>query len=260
MQLDKIKGRSGARKRNSMADSTQELRERIALSCRILAMEGCVEGILGHVSARIPGTQEMWIRCRSQREQGVRYTTLDAIRRVDFDGKGPRLGAGYQVPNELPIHGELYKKRPDVGCVIHAHPGEALICGIAALELRPIFGAFNIPAMRMALEGIPIFPRSYLVNRRELAAPMIETMGDKNVCHMQGHGVTVTGKTIEEATVRTLNFHELARITLQVAQTGKTAPDITDEDLAQLPDLGSTFNDMWAWRYYVRKLGEQERR
>jgi ribulose-5-phosphate 4-epimerase/fuculose-1-phosphate aldolase len=202
----------------------------------------------------------MWIRCRSEREQGVRYTTADAIRRVDFDGKGPGLGAGYQVPNELPIHGELYRKRRDVGCVIHAHPGDALICGVAGLELRPIFGAFNIPAMRMALDGIPIFPNAYLVNRRELADPMIETMGGKNVCLMKGHGVTVTGKTIEEATVRTLNFHELARITLQVAQTGKTAPVITDEDLARLPDLGSTFNDIWVWRYYVRKLSEQERR
>jgi ribulose-5-phosphate 4-epimerase/fuculose-1-phosphate aldolase len=89
---------------------------------------------------------------------------------------------------------------------------------------------------------------------------MIETMGDKNLCLMKGHGVTVTGKTIEEATVRTLNFHELARITFQVAQAGKTAPDITREDLAQLPDLGSAFNDLWVWRYYVKKLAEQERR
>lgn len=243
-----------------MAEPTEELREKIALSCRILAMEGCVDGILGHVSARITGREEMWIRCRGQEEQGVRYTTVDAIRRVDFNGQGLSLGNGYQVPNELPIHGEIYKKRRDVGCVIHAHPSEALVCGITDLDFRPVFGAFNIPAMRMALEGIPRFPRSYLVTRAELAAPMIATMGEKNICLMKGHGVTVTGKTVEEATVRTLNFHALAKITLQVAQTGRTAPDITPEDVAQLPDLGSTFNDLWTWRYYVKKLAEEERR
>lgn len=243
-----------------MPDANEEVREKVAKSCRILAMEGLVEGILGHVSARIPDSNEMWIRCRSDEEQGVRYTTVDAIRRVDFDGKGPSLGERYQVPNELPIHGEIMKARRDVNCVIHAHPVEALICGITGLEFRPIFGAFNMPAMRIALEGIPVFPRSYLVNRPELAGPMLEIMGDKNICLMKGHGITVTGKTVEEATVRVLNFNVLARATLQVAQTGRTAPDITADDIAKLPNLGSTFDDVWAWRFYVKKLEEQDRR
>ena len=243
-----------------MAESMEEQREKIALSCRILAMEGLVDEILGHVSARIADTDEMWIRCRSPEEEGVRYTTVDAVRRVDFDGKGPHKGEQYQVPNELPIHGEIYKKRPEVDCVIHAHPKEALICGITELEFRPIFGAFNITAMRLALEGIPVFPRSYLVNRPELAAPMIEIMGEKSICLMKGHGITVTGKTIEEATVRALSFNTLARATLQVAQTGRKAPAISADDIAKLPDLGSTFNDTWVWRYYLRKLKEEDLR
>ncbi len=230
------------------------------LSCRILAMEGMVDRIIGHVSARIANSDEMWIRCRSSQEDGVRYTIVDAIQRVDFDGKGAHKGEQYQVPNELPIHGEIYKKRPGVGCVIHAHPTEALICGIAELEFRPIFGAFNIPAMRMALEGIPVFPQSYLVTRAELAAPMIEIMSEKSICLMKGHGITVTGKTVEEATVRALNFNVLAKATLHVAQTGRRAPDISSGDIEQLPDLGSTFNDTWIWRYYVRKLREEDLR
>jgi ribulose-5-phosphate 4-epimerase/fuculose-1-phosphate aldolase len=243
-----------------MADPTEELREKIMLSCRILAMEGMVDRIIGHVSARIANSDEMWIRCRSSQEDGVRYTIVDAIQRVDFDGKGAHKGEQYQVPNELPIHGEIYKKRPGVGCVIHAHPTEALICGIAELEFRPIFGAFNIPAMRMALEGIPVFPQSYLVTRAELAAPMIEIMSEKSICLMKGHGITVTGKTVEEATVRALNFNVLAKATLHVAQTGRRAPDISSGDIEQLPDLGSTFNDTWIWRYYVRKLREEDLR
>ena len=243
-----------------MSDPTEDLQGKVALSCRILAMEGLVEDILGHVSARTPGRDEMWIRCRSEDEQGVRYTTVDAVRRVDFDGNGADLKSRYQVPNELPIHGEIFKKRESVGCVIHAHPKEALICGIAGLEFRPIFGAYNIPATRMAIDGIPIFERSYLVNRAELAAPLIEAMGEKNICVMKGHGITVTGKTIEEATVRALNFNTLARVTLQVANTGSRAPDITAQDIERLPDLGSTFNDLWVWRYYLKKLHEEDRR
>lgn len=242
-----------------MSDSLNELREKVALSCRILAMEGLVDETLGHVSARIEGTEEMFIRCRGDMETGVRYTSAEAIRRVDFDGNGDDLQGIYQVPKELPIHGEIFKSRPEVGCVIHAHPPAALICGISELPLRPIFGAFNIPAMRMALEGVPVFQRSYLVTRPELAAPLIEEMGTKDICLMKGHGITATGATIEEATINALNFNTLAKMTLEVAKTGREVAAISEEDIAELPDLGTKFNAKWVWRYYVKKLQEAEK-
>jgi 3,4-dihydroxyphthalate decarboxylase len=47
--------------------------------------------------------------------------------------------------------------------------------------------------------------------------------------------------------VRALNFNTLAKATLQVAQTGRKAPDMSREDIEKLPDLGSTFNDTWVW-------------
>lgn len=241
-----------------MVDPIYELRKKVATSCRIIAMEGLVNETLGHVSARIPGTNEMLIRCRSEKEEGVRYTTVDAIRRVDFDGVGVDLQDIYEVPKELPIHGEIMRVRPEVGCVIHAHPPAALICGIAELDINPIFGAFNIPAMRMALEGVPIFPRSYLVTRPELVKPMIKEMGDKDICIMKGHGITVTGATIEEATINAINLNTLLKVTLEVAKTGKTAPTVSEEDLSELPDLGVKFNAKWAWQYYERKLIDEE--
>lgn len=238
----------------SVTNRLEKLREKVALSCRILANEGLVEGMLGHVSARIPGEEEMLIRCRSDEDYGVLFTKNSDIRRVDFDGRGSHLEGRYEVPKELPIHGEILKTRRDVECVIHAHPPAALVCGIAKLELRPIFGAFNIPAMRMALEGIPVYPRSVLVTRSDLAVQMMDVMGDKNVCLMEGHGITVTGRTVEEATVRALNLNTLACVTLQVAQTGREAANIPHEDMEELPDLGSTFNDQWVWRHHVKLL------
>lgn len=237
-----------------MTSRLDELREKVALSCRILANEGLVEGMLGHVSVRLPGEDEMLIRCRSDEDYGVLFTKDSDVRRVDFDGRGSDLGGRYEVPKELPIHGEILKARPDVGCVIHAHPPAALVCGISELELRPIFGAFNIPAMRMAREGIPVYPRSVLVTRPDLAAQVMDVMGDKHVCLMKGHGITVTGRTVEEATVRALNLNALARVTLQVAQAGTEAADIPREDVDELPDLGSTFNDKWVWHHHVKML------
>lgn len=234
-------------------ENLEDLREKVALSCRILANEGLVEGMLGHVSARLPD-DEMLIRCRNEYDYGVLFTQDTDIRRVDFDGRGEDLTGGYKVPKELPIHGEILRSRPEVGCVIHAHPLANLICGIADLELRPIFGAFNIPAMRMALDGVPVYERSVLVTRPELAAELMDAMGPKPVCIMKGHGVTVTGQTIEEATARALNLNTLARVTLQMAQTGREAAEIPEEDIRELPDLGSNFNDQRVWRHHVKML------
>lgn len=244
-----------------MADPVAELKEKVALACRILADQGLVSDILGHVSARIPGTEEMVIRCRGEDEYGLPFTTADAIRRVDFNGRGEELTERYQAPLELPIHGEIYKVRPEVGAVIHAHPPAAVACGIAGLELRPIFGAFNVPAMRMALEGIPVFPRAVLISRAELAAEMLAVMGSKEVCLLRGHGITVTGRTVEEATVRAVNLEILARMTLEVAKTGKVAPDIEWADIAEFAHRGPVLpgSERWVWRYLARMVERHAR-
>ena len=102
-----------------MADPLDELARDVALACRILARQGLVREIIGHVSARIPGTDEMFIRCRGEDEYGLAFTSEEQIRRVDFDGQGGGLGERHVTPLELPIHGETYRARPDVGAVVH---------------------------------------------------------------------------------------------------------------------------------------------
>jgi ribulose-5-phosphate 4-epimerase/fuculose-1-phosphate aldolase len=229
----------------------------VVQACRILAMEGLVEGILGHVSVRA-GDDRMLIRCRGEAEHGLLFTEDADVRLTDFDGTLLDPDEGYKVPNELPIHGELLRTRPEVNAVVHAHPPEVLICGVAGLELRPIVGSYNMPAMRMALDGVPVYPRSVLIRRPELAHEMIAAMGDKPVCVLKGHGITVTGDSVEQAVVRAINLNALAAVTLAVAQAGGKAEPIPTEDIAELPDLGSAFNDLAVWRYYVAKAQLQE--
>src|SRR5439155_3750169 len=86
-----------------------ELRRNVAISCRILGMLGLVSGTTGHVSARIPGTEEMWIRCRGGAELGLIFTGVHNVRRVNFDGDGPGMDDKHAKPNETAIHGEIYR-------------------------------------------------------------------------------------------------------------------------------------------------------
>ena len=220
-------------------------------ACRILAMEGLVNEILGHVSARVDG-RSMLVRCRGPQEHGLLFTEDRDIQLVDFDGNLADGSEGYRAPVELPIHAEVFRARPEVGAVVHAHPPEVVLCSITGLDYRPVFGSFNIPAMRLA-EAVPTFDFAGLVRSRARGEQMVAVMGDAPVCVLRGHGLTVIGATVQQAVVRALNFVTLARMTAAVAATGREAREVTDEDREDLPDLGSAFNDDQVWRYYVAK-------
>jgi len=229
-----------------------DLRRRVALACRVLAHAGLAADVLGHVSVRV-GPDELLVRCRGPRESGLLFTTADDVHRVSFDG--PRdLPGGYAVPSELPIHVQTMRARPEATSVVHAHPPAIVTADLAGLTLRPVIGSFNIPAMRMARDGIPVYPRAVLIRRAELAEEMLAAMGSAPICVLRGHGVTTTGATIEQAVIRALNAEALAKVILGAAQAGGHPPDLPDADIAELPDLGSTLNEENVWRYHLARL------
>jgi ribulose-5-phosphate 4-epimerase/fuculose-1-phosphate aldolase len=228
----------------------EALRNEVALACRILARAGLLEGILGHVSARVD-EETMVIRCRGPHERGLLFTVPSDIRRVPIGPLDPELSDGYSAPKELAIHVALYEARPEIAAVVHAHPRASLLCGLAGLPLRPVFGAYNIPAARLALDGVPTFERSALITRPDLAGELLAAMGDAPVCLMRGHGITVTGESVTQAVVRALDLDALASVTLELARIGARPPELTPEDAAELPDLGSAFNDGFVFAYHA---------
>jgi ribulose-5-phosphate 4-epimerase/fuculose-1-phosphate aldolase len=234
-----------------MVDELSGLRREVALACRLLARQGLIDGILGHVSVRV-GTDRLLVRCRGPRERGLLFTVPEDIRLLDFEGAG-RLG-DYAPPNELPLHVETLRNRPDVTAVVHAHPPAVVAAELAGVTLRPIVGAFNIPATRMAAAGIPVYPRAVLINRRELAEEMLAELRDSPVCLLRGHGLTAVGDTLQQSVIRAINVDELARLSLAVARCGREPAPVPDDDLAELPDLGSGFNDGFLWEYHLQRL------
>ncbi len=228
------------------------MRREIAEACRVLAYAGLAADVLGHVSVRA-GTDALLVRCRGPHESGLLFTTPADVHVVGLDGTR-ELPPGYATPSELPIHVETLRARPDLNAVVHAHPPAVVAAGLAGLALRPVIGAFNIPAMRMASEGIPVYPRGVLIRHAELAMEMLAVMGDAPVCVLRGHGVTTTGASVAEAVVRALNLEALAAMILAAAQAGGRPADLPETDVAELPDLGSTLNTECVWRYHLARL------
>lgn len=231
----------------------------IALACRVLAERGLAEDILGHVSLRASsddgGDRALYVRSRGPNEKGLLFTGPDDVHRVSIDGDTP-LPGGYKVPNELPIHREVLRARPDVAAVVHVHPPEVVAADLAGITLAPVVGAYNIPAMRMASEGIPVYPRAVLINSEKLGREVAGTLGDRPVCLLHGHGIVATGVTVAQAVVRALSVTALARVMLLASQSGVPAP-LPADDIAALPDLGSAFNDEMVWRSHVARLDHQ---
>jgi len=238
-----------------MTEVSAQLRREIAVACRVMARSGLVEDILGHISVRIGGDR-LLMRCRGAQESGLRFTRPGDIRLVDA-ATGQVIddpGGTYAPPNELPIHTATLAARPDVDVVVHAHPPDVVVASIAGLPLAPVFGAYDIPATRLAAAGIPVHPRSVLIRTDALAAEMVASLGDAPVVVLAGHGLVSTGATVPEAVLRAIHVDTLARVQLRVRSAGATPHPIPDEDLAELPDLGSGFNEATLWRHHLAAL------
>jgi 3,4-dihydroxyphthalate decarboxylase len=234
------------------------LARKVALSCQILAKLGLFKETTGHVSARSVDGKNMLIRGRGKQETGLLFTKPSDIVLADFDGRRVQKTGMLKPPNESCIHGELYKARPDVGAVVHAHPPSIVLTSMAGIELRPIFGGYDPRAMRLAIRRIPVYQSSLTLHSKDDVHEMMAVMGDNEICVLRGHGVVVCGKDVEEATIKAIKLDHLARLNLQAASLGKIVPSISEEDQgAFLGRPGSGMGGGGAetlWRFYCEWL------
>lgn len=186
-----------------------QLRELVATSCRIIAQHRLAKGSTGHVSVRIPGSDDIWVRGRPNVDKGLRFAEASSIIRVNCEtGMPVGMSRGVSRVSEIYIHTEIMKARPDVNCVIHAHPPAAVLCSINNVPLKGI----SNDGRGIADQGVDTYPRAITLQNVEEVAPMLSMLGNKNAIILNRHGTVVTGRTIEEATNRAIGLEVLARM------------------------------------------------
>ncbi|HWS91780.1 MAG TPA: class II aldolase/adducin family protein, partial [Mycobacterium sp.] len=151
-----------------MTDHLDAQRVLVAQGCRVAAARGLVDGILGHLSLRVDD-EHLLIRCRSDTDAGVVFTRPTDIRLIGFDGTAGAAGEldGYRVPNELPIHVETMLADSRHRAVAHLHPPAVVAADLAGIQIRPIYGAFDIPGAWLARGGVPVYERAVLIRNSE---------------------------------------------------------------------------------------------
>ncbi|MCW2659994.1 MAG: FliH protein [Mycobacterium sp.] len=235
-----------------------EQRALVAQGCRVAASRGLVDGILGHLSLRVDD-EHLLVRCRSDTDTGVAFTRPGDIRLITFDGSAGAAGEldGYRVPNELPIHAETLLSNSAYRAVAHLHPPAVVAADLAGIQIRPIYGAHDIPGAWLARGGVPVYERAVLIRNSALGREMVAAMRGRPVVICRGHGITGAAATIQQAVLQAISLDALARMSLRVRAAGGTLRDIDDADWDDLPDLGPGFNTDAAWRHEVARLGSR---
>jgi len=233
------------------------LAKKVALSCQILAKLGLFKETTGHVSARSTDGANMFIRGRGREETGLLFTKASDVVLANFAGQRMQKSGILKPPNESVIHGEIYQARPAVGGIVHAHPASVVLTSMAGIELRPIFGGYDPRAMRMAINGIPVYRSSLTLHRVEQVHEMMAVMGDSDICVLRGHGAVVCGSSVEDATIKAIKLDALARMNLQAASLGNV-PSISEKDQQAFTSRSGTGMSgggaQTLWRFYCEWL------
>lgn len=80
------------------------------------------------------------------------FMTPEYICKVDKEGKVIEANAGYRPSSEIKMHMRVYRERPDVVSVVHAHPMYATAFAIAGIPLTKQI----MPEATITLGSVPI--------------------------------------------------------------------------------------------------------
>jgi L-fuculose-phosphate aldolase len=226
-------------------DDEHALRARLAMACRILSEQGHDHFHLGHVSARAGSGDTAWVKPNGL---GLGEIRAEDLALMDLDGR--QLRGERPLHNEMPIHTELYRRRPDIGAVVHTHAFYAAALSATRARLEMVSQDSILFA-----DGVGAYDSPELVVSREQGQQLGKALGDRRAVLLKNHGLTVVGTSVEEATVYAVSLERSCRLQLAAAQLGPLAPIGPEEAAAMAASLGSSARRTAAmWGYLVRRL------
>jgi L-fuculose-phosphate aldolase len=224
-----------------------DLRRQIGYACRVLAAHGAGDLIWGHVSARHPSGEGIWLK---QAGWGLEEITPERVHHVSHDGEV--LAGGGQRHVEYPIHTEILAARPDVGAVVHIHPRHSVALAASGQTLRPVSHEANL----FGPEPVPRFTdTSDLIVTAELGKRLADVLGSASAAFLVNHGVVCVGPDVATATVTAVLLERACEVQLLTLAAGgwPTWSDDAESEAKRLR-IYSPAALQQAWDYLVRTL------
>jgi len=138
---------------------------------------------------------------------------------VVVDPEGLRVSGRRNVTSEIGMHLLIYRLRPDVQAIVHAHPPTATgfaAAGVALTEplvCEVVMGLGCIPLARYGTPGTS-----------ELAQTLEPYVPDYDAILMSNHGVVTYGDTLEHAYMKMETVEHFAQIALVTHLLGRQQP------------------------------------
>lgn len=186
-----------------------DLRHQIVRCCRSLWEAGLTAGADGNVSVRDPAGGLLVT------PRGVLKGELDPadLVRVDMDGR--RLDGCREPTTELDLHLRVYRRRPDSGAVVHAHPPAATAFAVVG-EAIP---GDVLPEITLLMGDVPLVP--YATTGTPALGDALEPfLADHEAVLLANHGAVTWGRDLEQARIRMESLEHGARILLAARQLG----------------------------------------
>ncbi len=157
-------------------------------------------------------------------------TWLDRLTAEDFavvtladDETGAPVQGGPKPSSEWKLHHRAYRVRPDIECVIHLHPRQAVVLASIGREIRllTLDHAYYLKSIGVT----PFFHNG----TDELADSAAAELREHDCVVMRHHGCSVVADSVSMAYRRALNLEDAAQATALALQLGDTSTRFPDD-------------------------------
>lgn len=143
------------------------------------------------------------------------FMTTEMIVKCDRGGKVLSASKGYRPSSELKMHLEVYKERPDIRSVVHAHPPYATSFAVAGIPLNKCV----LPEAILVIGGVPIAPYG-LPSTMEIPDRMRTFIQKSDAVLLANHGAITLGTDLLNAYHKMETLEHTASIVWKAIQLG----------------------------------------
>lgn len=193
--------------------------------CHRLHAKGFVTATDGNVSARLPNGNILATPSRISKGS-VHESDL-----VEVKPDGAPVTLSRKPSTELEMHLAVYRERPDVQAVVHAHPTYATGFAAARMSLE----ACLFPEVILGLGTIPLAEYA-TPSTDEVAASLLPYLKTSDAILMANHGVVTFGSDLEDAYFKMEKTEHAAHITFVARMLGGERP-LSREQVERLREV-----------------------
>jgi L-fuculose-phosphate aldolase len=188
----------------------EQIRADIVESGRRLYQLGFVASNDGNISARVDDTRII----ATPKSVSKGFMTPDMMVVVDYSGK--KISGDRDPSSELPMHLEIYRNRPDVNAVVHAHPPTATGFAVAGIPLtRAVLAEVvtTLGSIPIAEYGTP--------STAELPDAVRKYIKAHDGMLLANHGAVTCGSSVLNAHFKMETIEHFAKISLVARTLGR---------------------------------------